>query len=174
MKRDFKGQIFLFDLIFAIVILIVSVGIFLTYFITTYENEDIYSLNYELMNSFTTTSINSLNDEGIRDFFSKGYIRNKDDTIAQQVASFYYSGEVSLAQNLTEIFVKNYLSKEMSYNVTISNSSDFLVLYQSDLRRKNLEDASIASVTRRAVFGYSKSDPSFVYGPYTITIQIWQ
>ncbi len=166
-----KSQIFIFDLIFATVMIFVSIGIFFTYFSETRSNSDLYSINYEILNSFTTTNINSLNDKVIRDMFENGEIRNKDNTIAQQVGEFFYLGKEDLAIELTDVFVNNYISLQMNYNITISNSSETLVLKSSN-NNLNLVNASIASASNRLVIGFIDKD-SF-YGPYDLSIKIWQ
>jgi hypothetical protein len=166
-----KSQIFIFDLIFATFMVFVSIGIFFTYFSETRSNSNLYSINYEILDSFTTTNINSLNDEVIREMFKTGEIRNKDNTIAQQVAEFFYLGKEDLARDLTDVFVKNYISLQMNYNISIRNETDSLVLKTSN-NNLDFQNASIASASNRLIIGFNDKD-SF-YGPFDLSIKIWQ
>lgn len=167
-----KSQIFIFDLIFASIMIFVSLGLFFTYFSTTTDNSNIYTVNYEILNSISKTSINSLNDIGIRNMFRDGLIRNKDNTVGQQIGEFVYDGRLDLAQDLTQIFVKNYISKQMNYNITLSNESITNILYEGKNTHVDYSDATITSSSNRIIIGF-KGKNSF-YGPYTLNIKIWQ
>lgn len=167
-----KSQIFIFDLIFASIMIFVSLGLFFTYFSTTTDNSNIYTMNYEILNSISKTGINSLNDIGIRDMFKNGYIKNKDNTVAQQIAEFVYINRSDLAQDLTQIYIKNYISRQMNYNITLSNSTFTQVLYQGKNTNVNLSESTISSSSNRIIIGFLNKD-SF-YGPYTLKITIWQ
>ena len=85
-----KSQIFIFDFITSFIILIVAIVIVLSYFQSTSDNVDIYGINLEIIDSFTTTNINSLNNEEVRNLFIAREITNIENTIAQQVGEFYY------------------------------------------------------------------------------------
>ena len=52
-----KSQIFIFDFITSFIILIVAIVIVLSYFQSTNDNVDIYGINLEIIDSFTTTNI---------------------------------------------------------------------------------------------------------------------
>ena len=167
-----KSQIFIFDLIFSIVILIVSLGLALSYFSNTSSNIDIYDLNNQIMNSFTLTELNSLNGEYIRDIFVSGQIRNYHNTVAQQVSEFYYLGDVGMAQNLSKFFVKDFIKKQFNFNLTLRNSSNTIVLYSTINPSINIEQAELVSVTKRSVYGFVDLENS--YGPYEFKVEIWQ
>lgn len=164
-----KSQIFFFDLIFSFVILVVALGIFFTYFLVVNDNEDIHSLNREIMERFTTTNINALNNDEVRAMFVQNKITNIENTVAQQVAEFYYDGENDLAQNLTRIFVQSFVSVELNVEVRIENTSNSLILYDNEPRTPR-EDAQIISSQNRDVIGFREDE---TFGPYTFKIDIW-
>jgi len=171
-KRCLKSQIFMFDMILSIVIIILSLGIVLSYFVFTNENIDIYDYNYQILKGFTETKLNSLNDLGVRDMFITNQIKNIDNTVAQQVGEFYYTNNTGMAKNLTQIFVSNYVSNQMNFRISIYNSTNNYTLYEEIKNSNyNLEDASISSVTERTIFGYINK--TNFYGPDRIRIEIW-
>lgn len=172
MIKNIKSQIFMLDLIFSFIVLIVSFGLAMSYFSNTSSNIDIYDLNNEIMNSFTLTELNSLNGQEIRDFFSSGYIRNYHNTVAQQAGEFYYLNRDDLAQNLSEFFVKDYIKKQFNFNITLSNGTTTVSLYDEVNNGISLENASLVSVTKRSIYGFI--DLTRSYGPYDFKVVIWQ
>lgn len=175
-----KSQIFIFDLIFAFIILIVSLGLFYAYYLDVDENEQLYDLNMDILNGFTNTKINNLNDDGIRDLFIQNKIRNIENSVAEQVVEFYinnntYPGE---AESLTKIYVKDYVDKQMNFLLSIENKTggDYLVLYKYPEDpmpfRVEYENASIATHSQRIIFSF-RNQTEF-YGPFVFKVKIWK
>lgn len=162
--KSTKSQIFLFDVIFSVVILIVSIGIVFSYFTETYSNDDLYTLNYDILDSMTTTKINSLNNEEIRDMFREGNIQNIENTLAQQIGEFINNGEIYLAKNLTEIFLKNHVNNRMNFNITMGG----VTLFEQIRSLKN--ESRMVTKTQRDVFGFEDRSSSY---EYTLKIEIW-
>lgn len=171
MKKN--SQIFIFDLIFSVVILVVSLGIAFSYYINTSKNTDIYNLNVELMNGLTKTEINDLNGQEIRNMFKERLVTNIHNTVGQQVAYFISIGNISRAENLTDIFVKNYVQPQMYFNISISNSTDSYILFEKvDNNIISKKNSQLLSVTQRRVIGFL-NDASDTYYKYTYKIEIW-
>jgi hypothetical protein len=170
-----KSQVFLFDGIIGFTLIIIALGVILTYYSSSYENQNIHSLNQQLLNSYTSTKINDLNDNEIRNFFRQGQIRNIQNSIAQQTAEFHYEGKLGSAKNLTEIFVDDFVTKQINAqiliydNITINTPTE---LYIKKNRAIELVDAKSISSTKRSVIGFINTTSS--YGPYTIQIILWQ
>jgi len=167
-----KSQIFLLDLIFATIIILVIVGISLSYYTLVSTNSHIYFLNNEIINTVTKTEINSLNSEYIRDLFIQGKIENYHNTIIQQIVAFYLSSNYGDSRNLTEDFLQNHINKQYNINITLRNSTRDIELYSKLNRDIRIEDASIVSVRKREVMGFVNSTSSF--GPFTLKIELWQ
>lgn len=166
MKR--KSQIFLFDLILSITILIVSIGLVSIYYSNTLDNQDIYSANLNFIQSFTKTNINSLNNEDIRIFFTSNKIKNIENTLAQQVSEFYFNGNNIDAQNLTQIIARDYFSRQMNVKITLIDGLDNLIIFEQ--YSKNKKEASLVSEFQREVFGFYENKP---FGPYLIISEVW-
>jgi hypothetical protein len=170
-----KSQLFLFDGIIGFTLIIIALGVILTYYSTSYESQNIHYLNQELLNSYTNTKINDLNDDEIRDFFRQGQIRNIQNSIAQQTAEFHFEGKDELAKNLTRIFVEDFVTKQMNTQVLIYDNTTINTpteLFNKINRNINLADAKSVSSTKRTVIGFL--DTTTIYGPYTIQILLWQ
>ncbi|MFW5705189.1 MAG: hypothetical protein ACOCXG_05090 [Nanoarchaeota archaeon] len=167
-----KSQIFVFDLILSIVIIVVSVILVFSFFTTTIDNVDIYEYNYEILTGITQTKINSLNDDQIRDFFIENKIKNIENTVAQQISDFYYLGQNDDAENLTRIFIKDYALSSVNINITLNNGTEEYELYSKKAKSEvSFEDSTIASVTKRNIFGFLNT--SDYYGPYELKIKLW-
>lgn len=164
----------MFDLIFSTVILVVSVAIVMSYYTDTVENVDIYDLNSQILNSFTKTKINSLNSEEVRQMFINNEIKNIKNTVAQQVSEFYYLGNIARAENLTLIFIEDYVNKQMNFNITLENSSGSKIsLFEvTNLKETPISKASISSVSERIVYGFINSTD--FYGPFIFRVELWK
>jgi len=170
--KKLKSQIFLFDLLFSFIILVVSISIIFSYYNSTTDNVDIYSFNLKIINSLTKTSINSLNDDEIRKMFIDKKIRNIKNSVAQQISDFYYVGKLDDAKNLTRIFIKDYVTKNINLNLTLINESggEFNLYYVQNTNKK-ISDASILSENNRVVIGFINN--TNYYGPYIFKVKIW-
>ena len=163
----------MFDLIFSFIILMVSFGLIFVYYINVNDNNDIYDLNKRILDGFTNTKINTLNNIDVREMFVNNKIRNLQNTVAQQVGEFHYYGDDELAKNLTEIFVENFLDRQMNFNLTLENETGGVFVLYSKLYRPEIspENSSITAISRRTIFGFNQSD---YYGPYKLKIKIWK
>lgn len=169
--RSNRSQIFIFDLIFASIIIIVSVAIVLSYYNNNFDNTDLYSYNSQILNGFTETELNSLNSDEIRQFFIDGKIINIHNTLAQQVVDFYENNKTSDAKILTEIYLKDLISKEMNLNLILFNGSDEKILYESPNQRIKFKDSKISTTTRRSIVYFINNTQD--YKIYTINIKLW-
>ncbi len=166
-----KSQIFLFDLILSIVILMVSMGISISYFVNISNNVDIYDLNNQILTNFVKTELNSLNGDEIRDLFIAGKIKNIHNSVAQQVSEFYYFNYNSDANNLTELFVSSYIKNQMNFKFEISNNSNFnttSILFEQI--RFPEEKSEISAVSKKTIIGFIDQDNYYIYH---LRLKIW-
>jgi hypothetical protein len=168
-----KSQIFIFDLIFSVVILIVTMGVIFSYFIKPESNSNIYNLDVKIVNDFTTTKVNDLNDLVVRDYFIEGKIKNIHNTVANQVAEFYYTGDIDYAENLTKLFISSYIDKTYNYQVLLYNGSSNIVLYEYKVNpdAPSFNNARISAQVSREIMGFL--DLNHYYGPYNFIVRIW-
>ena len=173
LRKNFSriGQIFMFDLIFSFVILIVFFAISFAYYSDTSDTESLYELNQDIMNRFTTVKINSLNSQEIRDFFKTSRIRNVENRVSQQVVEFYHYGDILSAQNLTRVFVSSYDSRSLFIDVLIKNQTNEFSLYQSTNVRVSFNDSTQSYVTRRSIQSFVNSE---LIGPYLLEVRVWR
>ncbi|MDA3855439.1 MAG: hypothetical protein PF569_04220 [Candidatus Woesearchaeota archaeon] len=164
----------MFDLILSFIVLILSVSLIYNYYLNVDIGDDVYELNKNILDGFTNTKINSLNNKEIRDMFIAGEIKNIENTVAQQVAEFYYINDMVLASDLTQVFVEDYLDKQMNFNLTIEEEDSGVVdVLFVKLNRPQIEydDSSVVSSRQRIIFGFNNSQ---VYGPYIFKTIIWK
>lgn len=167
-----KSQIFIFDIILAFIIILVGISVFFLYDFYEFDNQQLYSINKNILKGISMTQINSLNDDEIRVFFSQNKIKNIKNTVAEQIVEFCYEDEIELAQNLTKIFVKNYVNNQLNINITLENSSFVQTLYVLKVNDVSFKDSYVSSQTSKNFFSFLNSKE--VFGPYQIKIKIWQ
>lgn len=167
-----RSQIFIFDLILATLILIVSVGIFFSYYgSSSSSNPNLYSLTEQIISSLTSTQINSLNDPGVISMFQNNQIRNIENSVANQISEFHYLNNENLAKNLTNIFVKNYINSQSNINITLFDGTNTISVFSQNPTGISIEDSSSISIRSRTIFGFVNKTSS--YGPYTLKVSIW-
>ena len=175
-KKHQKSQVYLFDLIVSFFILLGVLVIAVRYYSSETANSDIYEQGQELLDRYTTTNINSLNDEYVRELFRDNKVTNIENTVAQQVAEFYYVGDIDAAGNLTQLFLGTKLLSEVNLNLSLYNESDgvYYVLYA--IRGKGgslqIKDATVSSVYKRLVAGYSNETKNSY--EYEFEVEIWE
>lgn len=168
-----KSQIFIFDMIFAFVIIIVGLSLIFMYNSNVDDNIDLYELNNNLLKGISNTKVNSLNDEEIRLMFTNNNIKNIENTVGQQIVEFYSNSQKELAQNLTRIFIEDYLDKQMNFNITIKDEAENIEVLFVKLNKKiSFEDSSTSSEVKRSLFTFTNS--TNFYGPYEFKIKIWK
>lgn len=165
-----NSQIFLLDFIFATVLIIVSLGTFLAYYSLSDPQEDLFDIAYRLSDTMSTTNINELNNDFVRNLFINREITNVDNTLFQQISEFYQRGEYSLADNLTKEITDSFLIERIGYEITVFNGSgSSRVLDNSSLALNRDESKTVASVQRQ-IFGFQDNNPfTHVY-----EIEVWR
>ena len=167
-----KGQIFMMDLIFSFVILIVALGIASIYYSEVSNDDGLYEFTQDSLNRITTTSINSLNSPEIRNLFVQGKINNIENSIAQQVSIFYENGDLELARNVTRIYFENTEGNQYFMNISLINTTNSYSLYSSPVIRVSYEESKVSYAMSREVIAFTNR--SQIIGPYTFQIILWQ
>lgn len=179
MKQN-KSQIFLLDLIFAFTLLLAALGLFFFYFSNITSDPDLFEFNRDLMNTFTGTNINALNNPEVREMFVDNRIKNVENSVAQQIAEFYYMDQESidspvsgeLSRNLTRAFVGSFItSPELVFNITIMEEGGSPVsLFSKENPSVSRDEAQVVSTTTRDVIGFYNLTTPF---KYTFKIELW-
>lgn len=164
-----KSQFFMFDLIFSFVILVVAVGIALYYSTSSFQEEGLFDLSQNIINQYTTTSINSLNNEEIRDFFLANEITNVDNSIAQQTAEFYLRSQISDAETLNRVFIETYERRNLYISLALINETTSLEPYTTP-GAPSFTNAKTSYVDSREILLIYEDEVK----TYTAEVKIWQ
>ena len=173
-----KSQIFVVDLVFSFVLLIVTVAVLFTYYVDTDQNVDIYQVNVDILDSLSKTRINSLNDQTIRELFQNAATRrniNVENTLAQQIIQFVRLDAVDgeeLARNITNVIVNSYVGRELNVNLTLTNGSEVTPLYYvNNAGNPVFKDATISSSNERLIIGFVNRTE--YYDNYLLQLRVW-
>lgn len=172
-KYNKNSQIFLLDFIFATVLIIVSIGTFFVYYSLSDPQEDLFDIVYRLSNTMSSTQINDLNNEFVRDLFISGEVTNIDNTILQQISEFYERGETDLAKNLTQQVVSTYLIDRIGYEITLVELNSATptpeVLDSSGSFLDRDESKTVATIQRQ-IIGFQGPNPYV----HRYTFEVWR
>lgn len=164
-----KSQFFMLDVIFSFVIIVIAIGIAAYYSTSAFEEEGLFELSIDIMERFTTTSINSLNNEEIRNFFLTNQISNVDNSIAQQAGEFYLQGNGDDAKTLTKVFIETYERRNIFINISLINDSEVFELYLTP-NAGDFNRAQTSYVHSREILILNNSKVH----PYTVEVRTWQ
>ncbi len=170
-----KSQIFIFDLIFSFVIILLSVSLLYVFYIGVNDDRNVHQISNNIINSFTNTKINDLNNEQVRNFFINAKIRNIENSVAEQIMEFYSEGQHNDAKDLTEIFIKDYSDKTLSFQVNISSVDGTLsyMLYRKlSVDNVDMNSSKAVAYSSRVLFSFRNRD--IKYGPYRLEVFVWQ
>lgn len=172
-KYNNNSQIFLLDFIFATVLIIVSIGTFFVYYSLFDPQEDLFDIVYRLSNTMSSTQINDLNNDFVRDLFINREITNIDNTILQQTSEFYERGNLTLARNLTEQITATYLVDRIGYEITLVDLGPTTptpeVLDSSGSFLDKDESKTVARIQRQ-IIGFQDSNPYV----HRYTFEVWR
>lgn len=157
------------DMISSAVIIVIAVGIALYYTTSLQEEENLYDLSIEIMEKYTTSSINTFNNVEIRQFFLDNKISNIDNSLAQQTAEFYVRGDPGDAEELTEVFIETFERRNFYINISLENQTNQYTPYISD-NAIDFEKAETSYVSTRKILLIQNSK---VY-TFDVEVRIWQ
>lgn len=170
-KYNKNSQIFLLDFIFATVLIIVSVGTFFVYFTVTDPQEDLFDITYRLTNTMSSTYINELNNDFVRDLFINREVTNIENTILQQVSEFYERGEFILADNLTSNVVDTYLVERVGYEIELLDvDSGTTRILDSSGSYLDKDDSKTVATIQRQIIGFEGDEP-FIH---RYSFEVWR
>ena len=170
-----KSQIFIIDFIFSIFILVVTLTIFFSYYYFTSYNKSVYDVNYDIVETLTTSKINNLNDEYIKELFTNKSIRNPRSTLAKQILEFKENGNEEISKNLTKKFIKDLIPNNFNTQISFLNltsNSRYLLFNITNASKNSVDKSQTKSSIRREVYIFVNSTEE--YGPYTLEVIVWQ
>ena len=171
-----KGLFFTIDSIIAggiIFIVIISTSSFYL------KEQPIFNINYlsqDIIVTLSTLNVVEINNEYINERINAGDIKNKDNTVLEQIIEFWYLDDKALANktasNVTELLVPD----TMGFGIWIGNEA----IYTRDLLIKK----SLVS-SKRIVSGLGKKNPEIsgdptrknppvLVGPFIVESRVWQ
>ena len=159
-KYNKNSQIFLLDFIFATVLIVVSVGTFFIYFSATDPQEDLFDITYRLAELMSSTEINELNNDFVRNLFINREVTNIENSILQQISEFYERGNLTLAANLTSNTVDTYLIERVGFEIELLDvdSGAVEVLDSSGSFLDKNESKTVATIQRQ-IIGFEDGEP---------------
>ena len=164
-----SSQIFIVDLITATVLLVISVVIFFSYYSLSSPDESLYDTALELSTSFSSTQINSLNNDYIRTLFVEQKINDIDNTLFQQISDFHIRGMSEDAENLTREITELFVTEQIGYTIILDDFTLETELISSSLFGSKSQARNVA-VIERQIIGIENSTPYI----HIYTIEVWR
>ena len=134
-RKTKKAFFFTMDAIIALFILVVGISVIFAFRSSEPPTVQSGIYSFDLMNHLTNTKIKEVNDNYILDLLDNGTITNKENTLFQQIAEFYWRHQeyfglppedlnhcshcLNTAREFTEHLTENLLSKQFSFQVSL-------------------------------------------------------
>ena len=187
------------DSIIALFILVIGVTVVFAFRTAEPPTQQLELYSLDMMNYLSKTKIKEVNNAVVFEMLSDDRITNKENTLFEQLAEFYYvcttdplAGDINDCMADAKEFVKELtdglLSKQFSYSIAIfvpppANADgtsgeivpeDTYLIYENK-QNTALVDAKVIIPTRRLVHGiYEDEDSVDFFGPYLAEVVIWQ
>lgn len=169
-----KSQIFLLDFIFASILFVISIGIFFIYFSFSEPQEDLYEVVYRVSSLMSSTKINDLNNDYVRDLFIAREIRNIDNTLLQQISEFYVRGDLIKAQNLTREIAGIYILERIGYSISFEYEESINTINTVELDNSTIfprDEARTLATIQRRIIGFDEGNNPYIH---TYIFEVWR
>lgn len=117
--------------------------------------------------SLSEVKLKELNNPLVITLSRNGTITNPDNTILQQAAEFYVTGQKDQAFDLLKNVTHRLIAPQYSFKILINHD----LIYNRSLVNENMSATLISS--KKLVFGVINRT-ALVYGPTTAEVMIWQ
>lgn len=164
-----KSQIFMLDFITAVVLFVISITIFFSYYYISDPTESLFDVVFDLSDTFSSLQINKLNNDYVRSLFIEQKINDIDNTILQQISDFHERGMPDDAQNLTKEITNIYITEQVGYSIMLDDSITQVLLDNSS-KFGSRADARNIAVIQRQIIGIENVTPYV----HVYTFEVWR
>ncbi len=163
-----RGYIFTLDAFLAIGIIIVGMIIIYTYNPFSPPTDQPQTYVHNTLGIYASTKIQDLNDPYINGLISNGWIKNRKNTIIEQIGEFYYKRNSSInatMRNLLTHLTTTFVQEGYGVAFYVDGSRIFI-------KNSTKAKASVLISTKTPVLGILNA--SSVWGPYIVEVRVWQ
>lgn len=175
-----KSYFFTLDAMLSVGILVLGSFLIFTSYTKVPSKVQVAILSEDIMDFLSTTKIEELNNPyaGIGgELWSQGYIKNKDNTLLQQIGEFYYKYRITDDEEfltIAEKFIINITNELIPPQFKSEFLIDDVLLHPSDPTQQHIYskgNTSILLPSRKLTYGILNDD---LFGPYEIEVLVWQ
>ncbi len=156
---------FVLDAIIASMIIVTTILIINNSNFYQPETRQTFLIANDIMDLMVDTSIKDYRNDYINFLFESNIIEDYDQSIADQIAMFHYSGDNDYATNLT----KNVIEELLLEQYGISYSIDDTIIYSRTTDRIN--NSNFVLTSKRIIF--VSTNETVFYGPDIGELKIW-
>ena len=160
-----KGYFFTIDAFLAIGVIIIGLVILASVrSYTPYDVQTLY-LSRDFANDLGTVKMGDLNTPIVQYLIRNGIISSPENTVIEQIGSFYYTGENNVSSYILQNITKGLVPDKYGYDISIEDR----LLYNTSVRPVN---PNMLLSTSRIAYGIINQ--SEMWGPYKVQIRVWQ
>lgn len=165
-----KGYFFTMDAFIAISILVICVTlIFSIQSVKPYAMQSAF-ISEDMMGLIANTKLHDVNNEYYDSLVEEGKITQTDNTILEQIAWFYVSGQNAAANNFTINMTYLAVPEKYGFQLILSNET---VNYNITVKEgpATQEKAKLLITSKRLVMGENDGIP---WSPLVAEVRLWQ
>lgn len=160
-----RGYFFLIDAIIGSAIIVITLFIIFNHNSNSQKIESRYVLAEDFATLISNTRIEDINLNYTNTLVNNGKITNTKLRVIEQIAEFYYNGNISLAGNLTKEISDASISPKNGFSLSINGTT----IYSRNIN--TLNNSKLVIVSKKIVFIQINS--SDLKGPDIAEIKIW-
>ena len=180
------SQIFTLDLIGMVIILTISVGIFLSYYIFYEGSLNLDEVSLSILDVVTINELEDFNEDMVNCYFGKGEIEDSKNSVIKQSIIVYISNlsksgydsncnvdtSTTLYKQLVEVVVSSYVPKRLNVEVLLSGESfsDEVLFERRSLLNIRKQDSDRISKVHRSLVVLNQGSLE----KYKVEVVVWK
>ncbi len=171
--KNKQGYFFIIDAFMGTVIIVMTLVIIMNSHLSAPDSTITYTIIGDYIRYISTTQVQDIDNEIIKDMISKGVIKDIENTLLIQNVQFYYENGTECpncideySYNFTRQIVEGVIPEQYGFEYSINSTE----IYSKN--KQELINADLFLTGRRVVYLYINK--TYIFGPVNVTIAMWE
>ena len=168
-----RGIFFTIDSIIATGIILTAVLLATSIYTQEQKTFHLNYLSQDLANSLSILKVKDTDNGYIKSLIADGTIKNKDNTILEQIADFWANSQLDFANKTASNITEPLVAANIGFGIWINNEA----IYTRDIPlKKSLVSSKtlVSGFMKGQSTAYSRQNPPKLYEPIIIEVRVWQ
>ncbi len=146
-----KAVFFTIDSLLAAGIIIIAITLVSNFYVAEQQKVEVVHASQDLVKVFSTLTVEEVNNAYVRNLTESGVIKNTNNTILEQIGSFWSENNLELAENFTKNLTENIIPGRYGFSVLVNGE---------EIYSRNLPVKRILISSRKIISGIAQAKPT--------------